>query len=272
MIPRKLQKFFLKPTPLLLSMIVHSGAVLLMIAISASESDLITPVPIQAEIVSAVAIDKVALEREMDGIRSAEAQKEKVLQQKLDLAMQKRNEAIKKRKDEEKRLQEIKKRKKELELATKKAASDKAKADKEAAIAEQNAEREKKLAMQAERARKEAEREKSEVEAARKVAQAEAQRVADESELDGIKRAIKIRVMRSFNILPNFEQLSCTLAIRLLPDGNVASVAVTQSSGNEIFDRHAKNAVQKASPLPVPESIRLFRKMRSISFVFDPML
>ena len=72
--------------------------VLLIIAISASEPDLITPVPIQAELVSAVAIDKVALEREMDGIRSAEAKKQKVLQQKLDLAMQKRNEAIQKEK------------------------------------------------------------------------------------------------------------------------------------------------------------------------------
>ena len=82
MIPRKVKKIFLKPTPLLLSTIVHSGAVLLIIAISASESDLITPVPIQAELVSAVAIDKFALEREMDGIRSAEAKKEKVLQQK----------------------------------------------------------------------------------------------------------------------------------------------------------------------------------------------
>ena len=272
MIRRKIKKIFLKPTPLLLSAIVHSGGVLLMIVISASEPDLITPVPIQTEIVSAVAIDKFALEREMDGIRSAEAKKEKVLQQQLDLAMQKRNEAIRKRKDEEKRLQEIKKRKKELELATKKAASDKARADEKAAIAEQKAQREKKLAIEAERARKEAEKRKSEVEAARKIAQAEAQRVADESELDSIKRAIKTRVMRSFNILPNFERLSCTLAIRLLPDGNVASVTVAQSSGNEIFDRHAKNAVQKASPLPVPESMRLFRKMRSISFVFDPML
>ena len=87
MIPRKVKNFFLKPTPLLLSTIVHSGAVLLMIAISASGPDLIKPVPIQAEIVSAVAIDKVALEREMDRIRSVEAQKEKVLQKKLDLAM-----------------------------------------------------------------------------------------------------------------------------------------------------------------------------------------
>jgi colicin import membrane protein len=272
MIPRKVKQIFLKPTPLLLSMIVHSGAVLLMITISASDPDLVEPVPIQAEIVTAVAIDKVALEREMDGIRSAEAQKEKVLQQKLDLAVRKRNEAIQKRKDEEKRLQEIKKRKKELELATKKAVSDKAKADERAAIAEKKAQREKNLAIQAERARKEAEKKKIEVDAASKIAQAEAQRVADESELDSIRRAIKIRVMRSFNILPNFERLSCILAIRLLPDGNVASVAVIQSSGNEIFDRHAKNAVQKAAPLPVPESKRLFRKMRSISFVFDPML
>ena len=86
-----------------------------MIVMSPSEPGLVEPVPIQAEIVSAVAIDKVALEREMDGIRSAEARKEKVLRQKLDLALRKRNEAIQKRKDEEKRLQEIKKRKKELE-------------------------------------------------------------------------------------------------------------------------------------------------------------
>jgi len=272
MIPRKVKEILLKPTPLLLSTIVHSAAVLITITISSSRPDLIEPAPVQVEIVSAVAIDKVALEREMEGIRSAEAKKEKILQQKLDLAVKKRNEAIQKRKDEEKRLQEMKKRKKELEVATKRAASDKAKADEKAALAEQKAQREKKLAIQAERARKEAEKRKSEVEAARELAQAEAQSAADENELDSIKRAIKIRVMRSFNILPNFERLSCTLAIRLLPDGNVASVAVSQSSGNEIFDRHAKNAVQKASPLPVPESMRLFRKMRSISFVFDPML
>ena len=71
MIRRKIKKIFLKPTPLLLSAIVHSGGVLLMIIISVSEPDLITPVPIQAEIVSAVAIDKFALEREMAGILSA---------------------------------------------------------------------------------------------------------------------------------------------------------------------------------------------------------
>ena len=50
----------------------------------------------------------------------------------------------------------------------------------------------------------------------------------------------------------------------------MATVSVQKSSGNEVFDRHAENAVRKSAPLPVPDEPQIFKKMRRISFVFDP--
>ena len=45
-----------------------------------------------------------------------------------------------------------------------------------------------------------------------------------------------------------------------------------KSSGNDIFDRRAQNAVQKASPLPVPDDIATFERLdlRDITFTFIP--
>jgi colicin import membrane protein len=272
MISRRVKNIILQPTPIVLSTGIHFIAVIIIISISSQGPVTLEPTPIKSEIVNAIAVDREALEREIKSIRSAEAQEEKVLKRQLDLAMRKRNEAVKKREAEEKRLQEIKKRTKKLELAARKAAADKVKAEKKALLAAQKAEKERKLAAKAELERKKAEKQKNKVEAARDLAQANAQSAADENEINKVLVAIRGRVMRSFNVLPNFQGLSCILNIRLLSDGNVAGVVVVESSGNETFDRHAENAVRKASPLPVPESVRLFQKMRSLSFEFDPML
>jgi colicin import membrane protein len=46
---------------------------------------------------------------------------------------------------------------------------------------------------------------------------------------------------------------------------------VVNSSGDDIFDRSAENAVRKASPLPVPQDRNLFsQNFRVFTFIFKP--
>ena len=65
--------------------------------------------------------------------------------------------------------------------------------------------------------------------------------------------------------------LKCTIRVKLMSDGTVIDAEVIKSSGDEIFDRSAENAVNKASPLPVPNDKELFaREFRTFTFTFDP--
>lgn len=66
--------------------------------------------------------------------------------------------------------------------------------------------------------------------------------------------------------------LRVDVRVRLKPDGEVLSAEVTESSGSRAFDRSAENAVQRASPLWVPDGEELFWKAGFDDFVlrFDP--
>ncbi len=65
--------------------------------------------------------------------------------------------------------------------------------------------------------------------------------------------------------------LKCTIQVTLMSDGTVIEAHVVVSSGDEIFDRSAENAVHKASPLPVPKDKELaVREFKSFKFLFDP--
>ena len=65
--------------------------------------------------------------------------------------------------------------------------------------------------------------------------------------------------------------MKCKVLVRLIPSGDVVSVRILQSSGNIAFDRSVEMAVNKASPLPVPQSSTgLFDHFREVEFVFDP--
>ena len=65
--------------------------------------------------------------------------------------------------------------------------------------------------------------------------------------------------------------LSCTIRVKLLPSGDVMEAKVVTSSGDNVFDRSAENAVRKASPLPVPKDRALFIKhFRRFTFEFKP--
>ncbi len=95
---------------------------------------------------------------------------------------------------------------------------------------------------------------------------------AQRSEAEQAKLAIKQKVNRSW-IRPASATagLKCTIRVRLMSDGTVIDAEVVSSSGDEIFDRSAENAVNKASPLPVPKDKELFaREFRSFQFLFNP--
>lgn len=59
-----------------------------------------------------------------------------------------------------------------------------------------------------------------------------------------------------------------TLRIFLADNGNVKSVIVLKSSGNNIFDRQAVLAVEKSSPLPLPEDKSLRKKFLQLILPF----
>jgi TonB family protein len=93
-----------------------------------------------------------------------------------------------------------------------------------------------------------------------------------QAEVEQAKLAIKQKVNRSWiRPVSTTAGLKCTIRVRLLSDGTVMDAEVISSSGDEDFDRSAENAVNKASPLPVPKDKELFaREFRSFQFLFNP--
>lgn len=84
--------------------------------------------------------------------------------------------------------------------------------------------------------------------------------------------ALILAAIRKHWILPdNYNQdLSCQLLIRLSRDGAVTSVELIKTSGNPGFDRSARTAVYKASPLPVAGDDAIFAMMREINLIAKP--
>ena len=105
-----------------------------------------------------------------------------------------------------------------------------------------------------------------------KIEALKAKTTTQEAEAEQAKLAIKQKVNRSW-IRPSSTSAGskCTVRVRLLSDGTVIDAVVISSSGDEDFDRSAENAVNKASPLPVPKDKELFaREFRSFQFLFNP--
>ena len=105
-----------------------------------------------------------------------------------------------------------------------------------------------------------------------KVEAQKAKAVAQQSEAEQTKLAIKQKVNRSWiRPVSTTAGLKCTIRVRVLSDGTVMDAKVISSSGDEDFDRSAENAVNKASPLPFPKDKELFaRDFRSFQFLFNP--
>jgi len=62
--------------------------------------------------------------------------------------------------------------------------------------------------------------------------------------------------------------LECVIAVSQSPNGTVLSVRVEQCNGDAAVRQSIENAVNRASPLPLPSDMRLFD--RSLRFIFKP--
>lgn len=204
--------------------------------------------------------------------REVEAKKKALLQKKED-----------ERKEQEKK-EKLAKEKKEKELKDKKEKEKKEKERKEKEKKEkEKKEKEKRDKEKKEKEKKDKEKEKKDLERLRqereanlmkKLAESEARENAQQSvqaegkaasarELTEIERfmaLIKSRVEAVWRKPPDSGELVVEFSIRLLPNGELAGVEITRSSGVVPFDRSALNAVQANMKFPVPEDSKLFEK------------
>lgn len=246
----------------------------------------ITPPKPMVNIVKATAIDKNQVDQELKRLKEKEEKKKQdELKRKKELErkekeLKKKQAAEKKKEQARKKAEKEKLRLKKLEEEKKKkAAAEKKRKEKEAA---------EKKKREAERKKQEAEKKKREEEKKRKQEEAErkAREQALQEELEAEQKAVQeakdlseiqkyqIRIARAienkFNRLGLEEGLSCVILIRMIAGGKVVEASIVQSSGNDLFDKRAEDAVYKSSPLPVPDETRLFEKMRNIRFTFEP--
>ena len=105
----------------------------------------------------------------------------------------------------------------------------------------------------------------------RNQAKAAALAVRQQGEIARHEDMIRQKVMRSWARPESARQgMECMLLVRVVPGGAVLSTQLVQSSGNAIFDRSAENAINKASPLPVPDDKSMFEHFREFKFRFRP--
>jgi len=242
-------------------------------------------------VVQAVAIDKKQVELELARIKKAEENKRKKEKRRLDDLEKKANSLEKKRKAEEKKLAEAKKKKeqeqkkrkaeqahvaklekekkelkKKRQLEEKKIKEAEAKAEK--LKAEEKIRKQKIAAEKEETERKRREKELADAINAEETAE---QASKDQILINRIAASMVRSIENKFNKTGLPEGLECVLRVRLAPSGEVISVSIAQSSGNDIFDRRAENATRKASPLPVPDDLRIFeRHFRDNTITFKP--
>lgn len=86
--------------------------------------------------------------------------------------------------------------------------------------------------------------------------------------------AIAERIERNWNRPPSARNnMQCELLIKLVPTGRVINVDVIKSSGNELFDRSAVQAVRRVEQFPeiqgMPSEV-FERYYRELTLVFNP--
>ncbi len=92
-----------------------------------------------------------------------------------------------------------------------------------------------------------------------------------QGEIDKYK-ALIIQAISERWIVPQdiADNISCQLLVHVAPGGDVLSIDLVQSSGNDILDRSARTAVLKSSPLPVPKDPTLFNNFRLLKLTVRP--
>lgn len=104
--------------------------------------------------------------------------------------------------------------------------------------------------------------------------EAEKQAAEDAATVQSYLALIADKVERSWSRPASARNgMSVTLRIHLVPTGQVVTVDVLESSGNNAFDRSAVQAVKKADRFPELQDLpsRIFeQQFRSLRFVFTP--
>jgi len=240
------------------------------------------------EIIEAVMVNKQALKAEVDRLEAIEAKKrEQEVTRQRELVRQE-NEAKQKRQKEEalalelkQKNEVLKKEAEQLKIKQQKEALEqqkklkaeaeelkKIKKEKEAAIAAKKAEEDKKNQDLAKQQALEKQKQLDEAKAAAQQASAR----ADQDLITKHARLIKNKITQSWRqpLGIDINSLKCKVAVKLLPTGEVVEAVVLESSGNVEFDRSTELAIQKASPLPMPEDPQVATEFRHFNFTFNP--
>ena len=290
---------FLTLRSLFCSLVLHGVVIAaLVLNYDAERKPVFKPRP-KENIVDAVAVDERVVERELRRLKELEQEKQRAMEKKLkDLealaeaeearrreAEQKKQAAERQRKEAEKHQAEAEKNRKEEErkraLERKRIKDEKRRAEaelkrieekKRQAEAERRRIEEEQRQAEAERRRIEEEQRRKAAEAAERKRRAEEQRAQDRKTLQDIVDRIYLAVTGNFNKTGLPKGLECVLSVQTIPGGEVISVTTSKSSGNEVFDRRAVNAVEKASPLPLPTDPVVFDRLglRKFNFKFAP--
>ena len=239
----------------------------------------------EENIVEAVTVDEREVALELERLKKLELEKQRAMEKKLQDLEQlaqaeetKRREAEKKKQAAERQREEAEKHQAEAEQKRKeeerKRAAERKRIEDEKRQAEAELKRIEKKKQQAEAERlriEEEKRKKAAAEAERKRAAAE-QRAQDRKTLQDIVEQIYVEVTGNFNKTGLPKGLECVLSVQTIPGGEVISVTINKSSGNEVFDRRAVTAVDKASPLPLPADAVVFDRLglRKFNFKFAP--
>jgi colicin import membrane protein len=235
------------------------------------------PRPEPVKVMQATVMQDDAAKKQIEQLKRENAklqalELEKARQALLDKQTLQAQQAAKKQQEKQKSLEQA--RQKDLEL--KRVATEKKKLEekKAAELAKQQ--------FAAEQQKKEAALRRKQVESGlqeqlaaeekeRDQAKAAALAVRQQGEIARYEDIIRQKVMRSWARPDSARQgMECTLLVRVVPGGAVMSTQLVQSSGNAIFDRSAENAINKASPLPVPDDKSMFEHFREFRFKFRP--
>lgn len=278
--------WFVTAQSLFFTLLLHAVVIVLLL-VSFSFTPELKPVK-PVSIVSAVTVDKAKVEEEIRRLQQEDEKKQRraeELEKKLEAEKKKAEEVKNQRIEEEKQLS-IARKQKEEELKKHEEMQQKVvELEQQRKLEEEKktqAETEKKR-LEEEKKKKEAELKKKEEEKKRREAERamqeqleeeekKAQEEVDQKLVSSLGSEINDKITRYFNLSGLPGNLSCKLRVNLLPSGEVVGVSILESSGNDIFDRRALTAVQKASPLPVPQDAETFERLnlRDITFIFKP--
>lgn len=300
LLPAPLRRLLASQRNLVYALLVHILFLSIFI-ISFDWSSKPAPSKPKVNVIDAVVVDESRVQAEIDKLKKAEQRRqEQEDERKRQLKKDQRDlaELKKKKAAEERHLQEQQKKRKAEEAKAKTLAlekkSEKEKLDKmkqeQAALKKEQqalekkrqeeqqrlAELEKQRQQEAEKQRQEQERKAAEqalqeqLQAEQQVLEAERQRETDKV-VNQYVEIIKQKVTRNWLRPPAAAKgLSCTVAVSLMPGGDVLSARVTRGSGDPLFDQSVQKAVLKASPLPLPSDAALFDNFRDLEFLFNP--